>query len=76
MDVFNLKSNILLEKLRTLADGKTLVTLFDQFNCTALDIISAVAFGMDTDTLNDPNNKLNRYVLIRIKHTLIENIKL
>lgn len=46
MDEFNYKSNKLLEKLRKLADGKTVVTLFDQFSCTALDIISHVAFGM------------------------------
>ncbi len=46
MDEFNYKSDKLLEKLRKLADGKTVVTLFDQFSCTALDIISHVAFGM------------------------------
>ena len=46
MDEFNYKSDKLLEELRKLADGKTVVTLFDQFSCTALDIISHVAFGM------------------------------
>ena len=67
MDEFNNKSNILLEKTRSLADGKTVVTMFDQFNCTALDVISAVAFGMNTDTLNDPNNKLNIFVAEALK---------
>ena len=46
MDEFNYKSNKLLENLRKLADGKTVVSLFDKFSCTALDIISHVAFGM------------------------------
>lgn len=67
MDEFNLKSNILLEKLRELADGKTIVTMFEQFNCTALDVISAVAFGMQTDTLTNPNNKLSLYVAESVK---------
>jgi len=49
MDEFNYKSDKLLEKLRKLADGKTVVTLFDQFSCIALDIISHVAFGMVTN---------------------------
>jgi hypothetical protein len=41
--------------------------MFDQFSCTALDVISAVAFGMETDTLKNPNNKLNKYVLESVK---------
>jgi len=49
MDEFNYKSNKLLEKLRKFADGKTVVSLFDQFSCTAMDIISHVAFGMVTN---------------------------
>ena len=52
MDEFNYKSDKLLEKLRKLADGKTVVTLFDQFSCTALDIISHVAFGMVLNFFN------------------------
>ena len=46
MDDFNYKTNKLLEKFRKQADGKTVVSLYDQFSCTALDIISHVAFGM------------------------------
>jgi len=49
------------------ADGKQVVTMFEQFSCTALDVISAVAFGMETDTLNNPENKLNKYVLESVK---------
>ena len=57
----------MLEKLRKLANDKTVVKLFDQFNCTALDIIAQVAFGIETDTLNDPNNKLNKWVTESLK---------
>ena len=46
MSEFNLKGNLLLEKLRKQADGKTSVNMLKQFSCTALDIISHVAFGM------------------------------
>jgi hypothetical protein len=67
IDEFNLKGDILLDKLRVLADGKTIVTLFDQFNAMALDVIAAVAFGMNTNTLSDPANKLNQYVTESLK---------
>jgi len=46
MNEFNYKSDLLLEKRRKQADGKTLVKLLSQFNAVALDIISHVAFGM------------------------------
>lgn len=39
---FNDKGNILMEKFRLLADGKTLVTLFQEVNRFALDVISSV----------------------------------
>lgn len=57
---FNYKGDQLLEKIRKLADGKTIVTLMDEFGRTALDVISHVALGMNTDSLNDPNEKLNK----------------
>lgn len=43
---FNFTSNSFLEKIRSLADGKTSVNMLDQFNLITLDIISHVAFGM------------------------------
>jgi hypothetical protein len=46
MKEFNYKGDQLLEKIRKLADGKTIVTLMDEFGRTALDVISHVAFGM------------------------------
>lgn len=38
----NSKSDILLERLRGLADGKTVVKLFDEVNHATLDIIASV----------------------------------
>ena len=43
---FNFTSNTFLEKIRSLADGKTSVNMLDQFSLITLDIISHVAFGM------------------------------
>ena len=39
---FNSKADILMEKLRTKADGKTVVTLLEEFNRVALDAIAQV----------------------------------
>ena len=43
---FNLKSDHLLEKLRKYSDGKTSLSMMDEFSRTALDVISHVALGM------------------------------
>ena len=42
IDEFNTKSDILLEQMRSMADGKTQITLLDQFNHAALDLIATV----------------------------------
>jgi len=62
MDEFNLKGDILIEKLRELADGKTFIRLHNEISHAALDVIASVAFGMNVDSINDPNNRLNYYV--------------
>ena len=85
IDEFNNKGDLLLEKLRSMADGKTQVVMLDEFNHATLDAIATVyiinfinynnnnkiyfsfilekiAFGMESNTLNDPTNKLNKYV--------------
>ena len=41
---FNSKADLLLERLRSLADGKTVVKLFPEINRAALDIIAMVSF--------------------------------
>ena len=41
-DQFNSKADILTEKLRAKADGKTVITLLDEFNRVALDAIAQV----------------------------------
>lgn len=48
--------------MRKSADSKNCVNMLNEFCCTALDIISRVAFGMETDSLNDPKNKLNSFI--------------
>ena len=62
MTEFNLKADRLLEKLRKYSDGKVSVSMMDQFSRTALDVICYVAFGMETDALNDSEDKLNFYI--------------
>ena len=44
MSEFNSKADILVDFLKTKADGKTEITLLEQFNQTALDIIASVGF--------------------------------
>ena len=44
MREFNSKADILVDFLKTKADGKTEITLLDEFNHTALDIIASVGF--------------------------------
>ena len=39
---FNAKADILMERLRSLADGKTVVRLFKELNHTTFDAIAAV----------------------------------
>ena len=41
-DEFNLKGDLFLEKLRKMSDGKTSVTMLEEFNRTTLDVIGSV----------------------------------
>lgn len=59
MTEFNSKADILVNFLKSKADGKTEITLLDEFNHTALDIIASVAFSMNIDSVNNPKNKFN-----------------
>nr|UOU03258.1 cytochrome P450 3049A1 [Brachionus rubens] len=63
MKEFDDKNNVLMEKLRTLADGKTVVTLFTEINKFALDVIAAIAFGINNDSINDNRNQLNTMII-------------
>nr|ATW72316.1 cytochrome p450 CYP3049A4 [Brachionus calyciflorus] len=60
---FDDKANIVMEKLRSQADGKKLVTLFPEINKFALDVISAIAFGFNNDSINENRNYLNSLVI-------------
>nr|ARQ84122.1 cytochrome P450 [Brachionus plicatilis] len=70
-DDFNEKSNLLMEKLRSKPDGKTLVTMFPELNKFALDIISSVAFGFNNDSINQSENYLNK-LIINLLHGINE----
>ena len=61
IEEFNYKSDVCLKKMQEYSESNQVVNLLQQFNSVALDIISNVAFGMETDTLNDLSNKLNWY---------------
>lgn len=67
VDELNLKSDILLERFKTIADGKTCVKMFDEMNHIALDIIASIAFGMNVNSINDPSNELNICVYESVK---------
>ena len=40
---FNAIGDILMDKLRSLADGKTMITLFEELNHATLDVIAVVS---------------------------------
>nr|UOU03257.1 cytochrome P450 3049B1-1 [Brachionus rubens] len=61
MEEFNTKSDLLMEKLRTMADGKQVITLLDEFNNMTLDVIATVGFGMQIDSIQKDND-LKKYV--------------
>lgn len=62
MTEFNLKADRLLENLRKYSDGKVSLGMMDQISRTALDVIYYVAFGMETDALNESEDNLNFYI--------------
>jgi cholesterol 24(S)-hydroxylase len=64
---FNAKIDILMDKLRTVADGSTPVVMFNEINRVLLDIIASVGFGMNVDSVNEPQNELNANVYDSLK---------
>lgn len=67
MEEINSKGNILLDRFKTIADGVTVVKMFEEVNHAALDIIASVAFGMNVDSINNPENSLHTYVYESLK---------
>lgn len=47
MKEFNVKADMLMERLRTLADGKTQVKMTKEFNRAVFDIIATVIIKID-----------------------------
>nr|UOU03254.1 cytochrome P450 3049B2 [Brachionus rubens] len=60
-EVFNHKSDILMDKLRNYADGKTIIKILDEFNNLTLDVIAAACFGLESNSISG-NNDLKRLV--------------
>ncbi|XP_038044316.1 cholesterol 24-hydroxylase-like isoform X2 [Patiria miniata] len=46
MDQFNFSADVLVNRLTTIADGKTEVAMLDEFNRLTLDVIAKVAFDL------------------------------
>ena len=49
IDEFNTKGDMLLEKLRSIADGNTEVVMLDEFNHATLDAIATVQFVVNLE---------------------------
>ena len=64
---FNSKADILMERLRTFADGKTIVTLFNEINHATLDAIALIAFGLNTDSINQKDSDLSNAIAYILK---------
>ena len=59
---FNTKADSLMERLRTMADGKTPITLFTEINQATLDAIALIAFGINMDSVNDRSLPFSRSI--------------
>jgi hypothetical protein len=70
---FNSKGDLLMERLRSLADGLTVINLFDEFNHAALDAIALIAFGMNIDSISRMDVEL-KTALQEILNTQIESL--
>ncbi|XP_016998141.2 probable cytochrome P450 4d21 [Drosophila takahashii] len=55
VDIMDRNSRIMVEKLRTVADGKTSIDLFKYVSLEALDVTTETAMGVHVNAQNDPN---------------------
>nr|QEV83790.1 cytochrome P450 [Brachionus rotundiformis] len=62
LDEFNSKGDVLVQRLSDLSKQNDCICLFNELNHMTLDVIAKVAFDLDTDSLNNPNSKLNYYI--------------
>ncbi len=51
-----------MERLRLFADGKMVVTLFNEINHATLDAIAQIAFGLNTDSINQKDSDLSNAI--------------
>ncbi|RNA07543.1 cholesterol 24-hydroxylase-like [Brachionus plicatilis] len=60
---FNTKGDMLVQRLIHLSESTdNCISLFNEINHMTLDVIAKVAFDLDTDSLNNPESKLNNYI--------------
>ncbi|XP_022087544.1 cholesterol 24-hydroxylase-like isoform X2 [Acanthaster planci] len=60
MDQFNFSADVLVNRLVTLADGKTEVAMLDEFNRLTLDVIAKVAFGLQLNITEETESPFVR----------------
>lgn len=51
-----------MDKLRRISEGNKPVCLATEMNHATLDAIAKVAFGMEVNSINEPDNKFSRYI--------------
>nr|QUF59383.1 cytochrome p450 CYP3049B1 [Brachionus angularis] len=63
---FNLKSDLLMEKLSKYADEKTSFNLYEEISGATIDIIARVLFQMDLDSINSENDRSFNKLFVEI----------
>ncbi|KAJ8007314.1 hypothetical protein DPEC_G00116250 [Dallia pectoralis] len=64
---FNERADKLMDKLATVADTSTTVSMQHMFNCVTLDVITKVAFGVDLNLLNDSDTPFPKAIEMCLK---------
>jgi hypothetical protein len=59
---FNQTAEILMDRLRLFADGKTSIHLHNEINNATLDAVAQIGFGMNTNCISDPESKFSVYI--------------
>ncbi|CAF0860746.1 unnamed protein product [Brachionus calyciflorus] len=62
LNEFNSKGDILIEKLLKLSSEDKSIQMLNEFSCMALDVIAKIAFDLNTNSINDREMKLNKYI--------------
>lgn len=66
MNEFNSIADMLIERLRSMADGKTSICLYNEISRAAMDMISSVNYSFLMRVLMEIDKHLNLIILIAI----------